>query len=225
MAIRHRCWRFRIPEAVDTLRSISSLDDLLKPSVTEEVERIRTDPRRADHLVLARLDPSDDEEWGVVLAPSAFDYGREQAGAARLVLVLVNLCVPVGGIQSSSFLVEEILKTAGWDDGRRDVVVRGARLVTFFENHTPWLAPVARECRDWLQGGWLDQPTAAKLKENLDRDMAVFEANAEQVAAKWAEGMFRSPSELETMIHSGLTDTRAMLMHAEPGSALWIIED
>jgi hypothetical protein len=223
--VKHRCWRFRISEAAAALGGRSSLDDLLDGALTDAIKRTRLDPSKKEHLILARLDPNDDEEWGGVLAPSPSDYGLQQAGAARLILVLIDMALPGSGIRGSPFLVEHLLKAAGGDDARANLAVRGRRLVTFFETHANWLASVAIECQHWLAGGWLDEPTAAALLEDLDRDTFALEAGVSQVAAAKSEPMQQSTAALETMIRDRLSDLRAMLTQAEPDVSLWIIED
>jgi hypothetical protein len=140
-------------------------------------------------------------------------------------LTLVDGSVPARGIDSSSFIVGEALHAAGWEPRRQRLGIRGAMLVTFFETKTPWLAHIARQCRNWLGGGWLDERTCAALQEELARDRELFEKEIPKVAAMWADVVAPSKAELEEAAHSGLSKLRAMLAQANHDLALWIIED
>ena len=221
----HKCWRFGIMAASEALTDTSTIDEILGPAVTETAERTRFDPARREQLALAGLEPSDVELWDTILTPSADDYGRERAVAARLMLVLIDQSVSAGGLRESAFIVEETLKAMGWSEERRRLAIYGVHLEGFFENQTPWLAAVARECRHWLQGGWLDEGVAAILEDQISRDETEIDEAIPSVASSLAGPTYTTEADISRRAKKGLQRLRQMLLTADRDVALWIIQD
>lgn len=225
MALEHRSWRLDLLEAKQALDGLVSLSDVLSPRLTDLARRVRDDPMRRNHLQLARMDPLDRETWNGILDPADDDFGLEQAAAARLMIALIDVCTPAGGLQTRGYFVEELLYAAGWKRPKVSLALRGVPLESFFETHAAWLAGIAQESKNWFQGGWLDAISAQALRHALSRDAAVLDERMNHVAFEQSYPTGLSELELTRILRWGLHDLETMLAAIGEESALWIIQD
>jgi hypothetical protein len=225
MAIQQRAWRFEVDDTMRSFDGMRTLENVLSDGVGAEIARIRRDPRRSAQLVMVRLAPSDDEEWDLISNPTAMDAGLEQAAAARLMALLIDVCVPAGGLGSRSYVVQELLLAAGWPRERVEVAIRGERLVTYFQSHVRDLSSVADACGNWLIGGWIDASTAQQLLSNLTLDAAKIDDSLPQVVHELTPTTHLSGVELHEILRWGLHDLGSTLASVSTGTVLWMIED
>lgn len=222
MAVLHRCWIFEIAQASLAFANMRGLSDLLKPEVARASARLREDPEREEHLVMARLDARDEEEWAAILNPTPDDCGFFRSGAARMMLLLIAACRPGKHLRVSPSVVEHVLAAMGWERSRIELAVRGLPLRTFFEAHTPPLRGVAADLRYWLSGGWLDGGTASDLRADLTQSAA---AHGVTATASHLGRMAGDKETESTESRHAIAQLDAMLAQVEPGQGLWIIQD
>jgi hypothetical protein len=225
MATEHRCWRFDMDTAARAFEGLSSLDDILGPNVTERAARARSDRAREDQLVMLRLDPSDAETWDLILEPKPADYGQERAAAARLMLLLSEACERAVGIRVGPGELAPFLAAAGWPAKRVHHTLHGESLTSFFAQHVAPLSDEARQCREWLQGGWIDAPVAAELRSGLSQDMPALLEALPAFAAQRGTATGRSLEWHAQRVRLALADFEAMLAHVAAGDAIWTVVD
>jgi hypothetical protein len=225
MAVEHRVWRFDVVTAAAAFEGLSGYPDLFAPKVTAVAEAVRRDPDRQFHLVMLRLDPTDDEAWTAVLEPRADDAGYEVAAAERLMLLLVGACTEAAGIRSPPSYLASHLAASGWSPDRVELAIHGARISTFLTQLAPELSDVVAQSRSWLTGGWLDAPTAAGLGSDLQRDLSTLLSRIPDTAAQQSSQSGLEPTWHENVLRASLGDLEAMLAQPADGQAIWIIED
>lgn len=125
MAVDHRCWQFDIQTASKAFDGLADLDDVLAPEISDRAARIRSDRSREDQLVILRLDPADEEIWSLLLRPEPVDFGYERAGAARLQLLLADVCEEAVGIRVGPANFEQFLVAIGRPRERIGLTLRG----------------------------------------------------------------------------------------------------
>lgn len=225
VAVMHRCWRVNVGRARGELENLSTLADLLAPTVTERMRRVGEDPRLAHVLVMARLDPSDQDSWTQDLRPSSEDFGFQRSGAARLTVLLANVAEDASGLNAPPEFIERHLEAVGWARKRIDLCVRGRPVPGLFELLAPRLVDVVAECRPWLVGGWLDHPTALELGRDLTDAAGALGRSRDEVARALASGTGLSVDDVAALLREGLADLGLMLSESDPASVLWIIQD
>jgi hypothetical protein len=225
MAVRHTAWRIDLSRARPAFEQLAGSADLLGAAVTAAVDRVRSDPTRRDHLVMLRLDPTDDEAWTAVLEPGPDDAGYEVAAAARLMLLLVGACTEAAGIRSPPSYLASHLGASGWSRDRVELAIHGARISTFLTQVAPELSGVVAQSRSWLTGGWLDAPTAAGLRSDLQRDLPTLLSRIPETAAQQSSQSGLEQTWHAEVLRAGLGDLEAMLGQLAGDKALWIIED
>jgi hypothetical protein len=225
MAVRHTAWRVDVLRAASTLQHLSSSEDLLGPEVTALAERVRADPERHFLLVMLRLDPTDDEAWTAVLEPRRDDAGYEVAAAERLMLLLVRVCVEAAGIRSPPSYLASHLAASGWSRERVELAIHGKPISSFLAQVAPGLRDIVSQSSPWLTGGWLDGPTAAGLRSDLQRDLPSLQDRIADTAAQQSSQSGLEPAWHEETLRAALGDLTLMLAQPTDGQAIWIIED
>lgn len=225
MAVKHRVWQFDVARAAAAFEGLTGYPDLFSANVTAIAERVRADPHRRFHLVMLRLDPTDEETWSAVLRPRPEDAGYEMAAANRLMLLLIGACTEARGIQAAPSYLAWLLGAAGWSRERVELLLHGARMSTFFTQVAPALSEVVSEMSWAMTGGWLDVPTAARLKGDFDDELPSLRERIPDVAAEQSSKSGLERARHELLLSQGLADLGTMLTQPRDGGALWIIED
>lgn len=224
MAVVHSSWLVDLGEARAALSGLDILEDLLSPSVTARVEAIRADPSRARLLVLARLDPADDETWREVLGPPHDEYGLERSAGARLVTLLTSASREAGEFRSP-WAIELHLAGAGWDPSTIELCLRGRPLYGLFTSLAPPLSDGVLRCRNQLVGGWLDETTATGLIDGLDRMAATLARIRSDILQILATTTGLNVGAFDATLATLHDDLRSMLSKPDADHALWIIQD
>ena len=225
MSQEHRCWRFTIADAVRLFDGLGSLSDVLSGGVTERVALIGRDPRFLTHLRWARLDPTYPKDWDAILNPEPDDSGFEQAAAARSMVLLMEACTEIPGIQAArSYLIDHLIG-AGWSKDDLDLAIWGRPLASFFHQHVPALAATTEQSRAWLQGGWLDATTASRLRREFDHRLTSATAGVKSVAVAQGKRSGLPAAWHEELARAGLDELRTLLSQPAADQAVWIIDD
>jgi hypothetical protein len=225
LAIQHRCWRFSIDDGRRVFDEFASAEDLLNEGVVQRLNRLRVDQRLLTHLVWARLDPADDERWDDALAPGPDDFERERSLAARVMVLLMDVCREVSGIEAPRGYLVDYLAAGGWHEDEVALALWGRRLPSFFRAHVPRLASAVERSGSWLQGGWMDGSTAARVKTELAERR---EASTQAIPVVGLEQSRRSGLDVdwhERAARDGLDQLEFLLSQASTDEALWIIDD
>jgi len=225
MAVIHKCWRFLPDDGVRALGGLNSLDHILSPAVSDRVAAIRQDPARREQLEALRLDAQDDEVWAMISTPNSADFGLERAGAARLMLLLTEVCSPAGGLRAPPSFVEDLLRDQGWPQERIELALLGSRLYSFFDQHVLDLREAVKQCQSWLAGGWLPAEQAAELRGEIERDWGELHARVDEAAARQGQATGLGRAWHEGQLRLGLADLHSMLSQADRRHALWIVQD
>jgi hypothetical protein len=82
-------------------------------------------------------------------------------------VLLMDVCREVSGIEAPRGYLVDHLVAGGWHKDEVDLALWGRRLPSFFRAYVPRLSSAVEASGSWLQGGWVDDATAARLKTNL----------------------------------------------------------
>jgi hypothetical protein len=223
LTIRHRCWQFSIEDARRVFDGFASAEDILDEGVVQRLTRLREDPRLRIHLLWARLDPADD--WDDVLAPRADDFGLERSVAYRVMVLLMDVCREVSGIEAPRGYLVDHLVVGGWHKDEVDLALWGRRLPSFFRAHVPRLSYAVTTSSSWLQGGWVDGSTATRLKTNLAQRREAITRAIPVVAGEQSRQSGLDVVWHERAARDGLDQLEFLLSQPTPNEALWIIDD
>lgn len=224
MAVLRKAWQFPLDDARTVLKEIRGIDDLLRESVAERVQRIRSTEYCRELLVLARLAPDDDETWGEVLRPDAKDFGRERAAAGRLTSLLAEISrsLDARAVVAPQLLEAAILR-AGMDDRVANDLLRGRRLPTLLREEGLVPGDLVDQCKTWLPGGWLPADRAHALARLLSVQADRLEEAMMEAAEHFASDGPLSSAELEAKLRLGLGSLTAG--YAAASGIVWILQD
>lgn len=225
MAIVHAAWRFDVADATAAFGGLAGSQDLLDLGITRIAEGVRADPGHHNHLVMLRLNPTDDEAWTAVLEPQRDDAGYEVAAAERLMLLLVRVCTEAAGIRSPPSYLASHLAESGWSHERIELAIHGARISSFLAQVAPGLREIVSQSSWRLIGGSLDESTAAGLRSDLQRDLPSLLDRIPDTAVRQSSQSGLERAWHEESLRTGLGDLASMLAQPSDGQAIWIIED
>jgi hypothetical protein len=208
-----------------SLRGVRTIDDLLSPEIASKVAAARSAERLHELLVLARLDPSDDELWRTVLAAEPEEDQREVAAAARFSLILADEAVGLGALSAPVPFVDQLFGAAGWLSTLTAQLLYGHRPGHWSSTHLSDCAEAVRACAAWLPGGFIAGDAAQSFRDELVATSTRLQRSIAPVAEVASARSGVPVEELEASLRASLVDLLRIMESVDRNQTLWVLHD
>jgi hypothetical protein len=207
------------------LRGVHSMNDLLSPEIATTVESVRSEPRLRELLVLARLDPADDDLWRTVRAARPEDDQWEHAAASRLALLFANEATGLGLLSAPVRIVDELFGAAGWLSTSTAHLLYGLSPVGWSSRHLRGSAEAIRACAAWFPGGFISGEAARTFRQELVATSARLRDSIAPVAERVSDLSGVPAEELSSSLELSIEELQRTMGSAEPGRTIWVLSD
>ncbi|OWY61221.1 hypothetical protein B7486_64935, partial [cyanobacterium TDX16] len=195
------------------------------PGIATAVDSVPSDQRLRELLVLAGLDPSDDDLWRAVLAARPEDDQREHAAAARLARLLADQAAPLGLLSAPVRIVDELFGAAGWLSTSTAHLLYGLPPSRWSSTHLRDSAEAFRACSAWFPGGFISGEAAQTFRQELVATSARLHHTIPSVAERVSDLSGVPPEELSASLEASIQELQRTMGSGGSGHTIWVLSD